>query len=368
MADSATILGVLPSSAQWPLSTLAIDAVWIMTAVLILRALRHVRTAGTRLQMVCATADFAFVASSLMASAVAPGANPESTLLLGAGAMGLLCAISALRLSVVTTGYATCLGLAGFAAGSVAIRPSGDTVFGGAMLILINGSLCGYLTHRSWQSAQLLLERGRLARFLPREVADQISQGDAALGGREMVVTVLFSDLQGFTALSENLPPADIVAMFNEIRARMTAVVFEHLGTLDKFVGDATMAVFGAPLTRPDDAARALRCALAMRAAMNELNAERQRKGLATLRAGFGMHTGRVIAGNVGSSERLEYTVIGDAVNVAARVESLTRQLGADILCTAATREAAGDAFVTRALGSVEVKGRTAPVEVFAVG
>jgi adenylate cyclase len=217
-----------------------------------------------------------------------------------------------------------------------------------------------------------LAERDRvrdlLGKVVSPEIAAQLLQSDLQLGGEEREVTVLFSDLRDFTALSERLPPAEVLALLNRYLDRMSAVVERHGGVIDKYIGDAIMALFGAPVAAPDAAARALAAARAMAAALDQLNAELAAEGRPPLALGIGINTARVIAGNMGSRSRLNYTVIGDGVNLAARLEALTKDpaYGTRILVSGATAAAAGATSGLRPLGPVTVKGRTEPVPVFA--
>ncbi|HVU25192.1 MAG TPA: adenylate/guanylate cyclase domain-containing protein [Opitutus sp.] len=218
-----------------------------------------------------------------------------------------------------------------------------------------------------------LEERDRIRDLLDKnvspEVAAQLLRTGTALGGEEREVTVLFADLRGFTPLSESLAPRDLIGLLNRHLDRMSGVIERQGGVIDKFIGDEIMALFGAPVAQPDDADRALRAALAMQQALRELNAELQAEGRPDLALGVGINTARVIAGNIGSHRRLNYSVIGDGVNVAARLQTLTRtaEYRATILASAATLAAARSTYATRALGTVTVKGRREPVDIFAV-
>jgi class 3 adenylate cyclase len=201
-----------------------------------------------------------------------------------------------------------------------------------------------------------------LRSYVPSQVADRI--GAAPIEQEEVEATILFSDIRGFTTLSERLPPKEVAALLATHLAAMAEVVLEHGGTIDKFAGDAVMAVFGAPDPQPDHAERALRCALAMQARQRELNEASGTAGGEPLGMGIGINSGIVIAGTVGGGGRLEYTVVGDAVNVAQRLQAAAA--GGEILASAATVSAASNVRVEPA-GSQEVKGRRESVESFRV-
>jgi adenylate cyclase len=201
-----------------------------------------------------------------------------------------------------------------------------------------------------------------LRSYVPSQVADRI--GAAPIEQEEVEATILFSDIRGFTTLSERLPPKEVAAVLATHLAAMAEVVLEHGGTIDKFAGDAVMAVFGAPDPQPDHAERALRCALAMQARQRELNEASGTAGGEPLGMGIGINSGIVIAGTVGGGGRLEYTVVGDAVNVAQRLQAAAA--GGEILASAASVSAAPNVRAEPA-GAQEVKGRREPVECFRV-
>jgi len=218
-----------------------------------------------------------------------------------------------------------------------------------------------------------LAERDRVRDLLDKnvspEVAAQLVREGAALGGEEREVTVLFCDLRGFTPLSEGLSPPELVALLNRYLDRMSAAIEAQGGVIDKYIGDEIMALFGAPVAAPDSADRAVRAALAMREALAALNRELAAEGRPPLAFGVGVNTARVVAGNIGSHRRLNYSVIGDGVNLAARLQTLTRraEFSADILVSESTRAALSGRYALRDLGETDVKGKSRAVRVHAV-
>lgn len=218
-----------------------------------------------------------------------------------------------------------------------------------------------------------LAERDRvrdlLGKVVSPEIAAQLLHSQAVLGGEEREVTILFSDLRNFTALSEHLAPQEVLTLLNRYLDRMSAIIEEHHGVVDKYIGDAVMALFGAPIADEHAADHALAAALAMRRALIELNQELAAEGRPALRFGVGINTSRVVAGNMGSRRRLNYTVIGDGVNVAARLEELTKDPAyqSSILVSETTLRYARRSFATRALGEISVRGRIESIKVFAL-
>jgi adenylate cyclase len=207
------------------------------------------------------------------------------------------------------------------------------------------------------------------SRYVSKDVYEQLVANPslAALGGARRHMTVLFSDIRGFTTMSEKGTPEDVVGQLNQLFTRMVPVVFEHRGTVDKFVGDMIMALYGAPLDDQDHAEHAVQTALTMIKTLQELNGEWAAAGKPTLDIGIGINTGDMIAGNVGSESIMSYTVIGDAVNLGARLESLNKDYGTRIIISDATRERLKGRYDIHPLGDVVVKGKSKPVAIFEV-
>ncbi len=219
-----------------------------------------------------------------------------------------------------------------------------------------------------------LAERDRVRDLLDKNVspavAAQLLRDGATLGGEEREVTILFADLRGFTTMSEKFTPRDLLTLLNRYLDRMSGEIERHGGVIDKFIGDGIMALFGAPVAQGDAAERALSAALGMERALADLNRELAAEGRPPLGVGIGVNTARVVAGNIGSHRRLNYSVIGDGVNVASRLQSLTRtaEYRTNVVTSTATIAAVGEKkFTFRPLGTVQVKGRHEPVEIFAV-
>lgn len=209
--------------------------------------------------------------------------------------------------------------------------------------------------------------REAFSRYLNPELARLVSENPdmLALGGTRRTLTVLFSDIRGFTSISEGLEPETLVEILNVYLGEMTGIVFEHDGTLDKYIGDAIMAVWGAPVELENHAALACSAALDMGARLRERQEDWTARGWPRIAAGIGLHTGDMVAGNMGSTHHLSYTVMGDNVNLGSRLEGLTKNYGVSLLVSEATLAAAGDGFVARELDLVAVKGKALPVRIF---
>jgi class 3 adenylate cyclase len=254
----------------------------------------------------------------------------------------------------------------------------------GLLLVLAIAGALGVLllfarlrrAHREIERHQTALERTiervehierAFQRFAPLEIVEQFAQGDAAHETAYRQVTIMFADLKGFTAMSERIEPDVMVEMLNGYFRAMNRALTEHHGHLSRLMGDGLMALFGSFDHNPWQAADAVRAALAMRAALAEYNGELALRGLPSLAFGVGLNSGQAVAGVMGSDHLMEFTVIGDAVNLAARVESLTRELGVDILVTEPVRAALDERFAMREMQATVVKGKSEPIVTFAV-
>jgi adenylate cyclase len=238
------------------------------------------------------------------------------------------------------------------------------------------GALANYAAvavERARLNAKIVAEekkRERLGRFLSPQVTARIiatsESQSAALGvPEEREVTVLFADIVGFTRMSETMSPAAVALILNDYLSRMTDVIFKYEGTLDKYIGDAIMAVFGAPLDMPDHASRAIKTALEMRERLDEFNAERKEGG-PHLRIRIGINSGKAVAGEIGSINKKEYTVLGDTVNIASRLESSVAS-PMNIVIGEYTQDLVKDEFECRSLGAKELKGKEKVVKAYEV-
>ncbi len=213
------------------------------------------------------------------------------------------------------------------------------------------------------------LYRQQFGRYVSRQIADKIlaNPEKSFWDAERRRVTILFSDIRGFTSMSEKVPPEVIVARLNEYLALMIDIVFKHEGTLDKFIGDAVMALFGAPLSLGNDEERAVRAAVDMQKAAADLSWRWAKQGLPEFKIGIGIHTGEIVVGNIGSEKRMEYSAIGDAVNLASRLESLNKEYKTSTLISEETYNAVKKIAETRFVDNVNVRGRVEPVTIYEV-
>ncbi len=208
--------------------------------------------------------------------------------------------------------------------------------------------------------------RNTMSRYMSKTVVDQLlASGEAVLGGTGRDVSVLFSDIRGFTSISERLGAKETVALLNEYFTDMVDIVFAHNGVLDKYIGDMIMAVFGSVMQSDDDASNAALVGNRMMTALHQLNQRRAARGGEVIRIGVGISTGNVVAGNIGSLKRMEYTVIGDRVNLAERLESANKFYGTSILVCDATYAAIKDHSIAREIDLIRVRGRNMPTAIY---
>ncbi|MDO8734009.1 MAG: adenylate/guanylate cyclase domain-containing protein [Elusimicrobiota bacterium] len=209
--------------------------------------------------------------------------------------------------------------------------------------------------------------RNTFGRYVSSSVAEAILSGRLKLGGERKKATVLFSDIRNFTSMSEKLPPEDIVEFLNEYFTEMVSIITKYEGVLDKFIGDAVLAVFGVPISQPGDAHRALFAALEMQERLKIFNETRSKAGKNNINIGIGINTGELVAGNIGSEVRMEYTVIGDTVNVSERIEELNKEFGTKILISENTYKEIKDEVEVREIQSVSIRGKERKITVYEV-
>ena len=232
----------------------------------------------------------------------------------------------------------------------------------------------GLLTSSFVQMGKGLAEREKLmisfSKFTNKTIAQKAASGELALGGENRVATIFFSDIRSFTAMSETMQPKEVVEFLNAYMTRMVECVNKTNGVVDKYIGDAIMAVWGAPESAgspAQDALNAVTAALMMRVSLFNFNKERKERGLPPVKIGCGINSGPVVAGQIGSNERMEYTVIGDAVNLASRTEALNKPFATDVLITENTYNLIKDKVIVQEMPGVHVKGKTDAIKMFAV-
>jgi class 3 adenylate cyclase len=216
-----------------------------------------------------------------------------------------------------------------------------------------------------------LVERERLhdafGRYVGQAIAEDVMRRGVSMGGATVNAAVLFADIRGFTEMSERMTPTEVVGLLNRYTAAMEPSILEAGGFINKFGGDSLLAIFGAPVPQPDHAERAVRAALGMRHALAAFNTREKAEGRRELRIGVGVNCGEMVAGSVGTLNRMEYTVIGDVVNVAARIQALNKEWGTDILVSAEVFDRVKDRVSARAMPPASVQGKSAPLQVYAL-
>jgi class 3 adenylate cyclase len=324
-----------------------------------------------------------FLLMSLLPMAVlSVAALTRANALLGADAAtaGAIMRNLILVVALLTAGgLAVSVRLAGFVAGSVAeplreVQAAMARVERGALdahCTVVSNDELGAVAEGFNRMVEGLRERESIretfGKYVSPEVRDEILAGRASLAGGLREVTILFADLRDFTPWVECTPADEVVASLNAYFSEMDAAIRTHDGLVLQFIGDEIEAVFGAPLRNPRHAESAVRAALEMRRRLDTWNARRSEAGKVALRHGIGIHTGTVIAGNIGSSERLSYALVGDAVNLTSRIQALNKEFGTDILVSGVTRVLLDSGHEFKPLPTVRVKGRAAEVEVFSL-
>ncbi len=233
----------------------------------------------------------------------------------------------------------------------------------GVVLALVGGLVVNYAA----EGRQKRFIKGAFSQYLSPVVIEQLVRNPErlTLGGEKKPLTILFSDIRGFTGISETLDPQELTALLNAYLTAVTAVIYEEGGTIDKYEGDAVIAFWNAPIEMPDHAARAVRAALRYQEKLRDINPRLKQEFGHELVARIGLNTGPVVIGNMGSAQRFNYTFLGDAGNLASRLEGLNKPFGTPILVSQVTREMAGDEFVFRKIARVAVVGRKEPVTVY---
>jgi class 3 adenylate cyclase len=243
--------------------------------------------------------------------------------------------------------------------------------------VLLQARITAGLERKRWHDREeqyrMQLERNEqfiratFGRYVSDEVVANLLEKPEGLklGGDLREVTILMSDIRAFSTICERLPPDQVMKMLNNYLGTMSEIIMGHQGTIDEFIGDAILAIFGAPISRPDDADRAVQCALDMQQAMNDINRDNREAGLPEISMGIGVNTGAVIAGNIGSEKRSKYGVVGHHVNLTARIESQTA--GGEVLISETTRDKLNLAFGIGEQKQVRVKGIKEPVSIYQV-
>ena len=343
-------------------------AIYILFAITAFVAVRRVTPTPRRVRvmpLVATTFDVGFIAAMDWVDIQHGTLELEGTVIL----LALILSYSLLRYGLESLLYATALAIVTFTA---ALVGSGGFAWTRWSFVAFGFVACATLLGFTRQAVRRafvdLKRRESLSRLVAPKVVDEILAGrEGRLQPARREVTVLFADIRDFTSYSESRAPEDVLRFLDDYFGRMTQVVQGHDGSVNKFIGDGLMALWGAPAAIDDHATRAVKAALDMRKVMAEINAYREADGEPPLQIGIGVHTGEVAAGMLGGSGQSEYSVIGDAVNLASRIEGLTKEHGAGILVSDATWALLDGRFAGERIGEVVVKGRRGRVVIHAL-
>lgn len=352
--------------------TLILDFVFVFSSSLILFLVLKVRYHSS-LKFFTITLDYVVVAIMLKFD---PTVSKEAITIPWLSLIATLFIFmnNLIRFSKSATIYSACLSVIFFLLipYSMTGETSSDTI-SMVMPLIMMLSLGYYITRTHSLMMREANTKKMMERFLPPQLMEELykQRNNLAAGGKYQKVTILFSDIRSFTELSEALPAEKVVSLLNDYLSTMTEIIFKHEGTIDKFIGDAIMTIYGAPLQRDNDEERSISTALDMLQGLKQVN-ERHPELQAPLQIGIGIHTGDVIVGNIGSEKRLDYTVIGDNVNLSSRIEGLTKYYKCPILITEKTLESlsktsAKDSFLIREVDTVQVKGKSISIKIYQV-
>ena len=337
----------------------------ILTAIMVHRVSARVEHARWR-PLVLTVVDFALITTmGIVYMKAGHGFAPSRH----AVASAIVIAFSVARLGVFQVVFSVGLALISLAISSSygGVMFTYDIMFSAAGYIVLGFMIA--ITNRAAEKMFAgLRSRDNLTRFLPRQVAERvISAGPQALAPVEREVTVMFSDIRGFTAMSEGLSPREVLTFLDDYFGRMSQIIKGHDGVVGKFLGDGLLAFWNVPDQLPDHAQRAVRAARDMRKVLRELNDHRAKTNLPPIRIGIGIHTGPVAAGMLGGALQSEYTVIGDAVNVASRIEGLTKDHAVDVLISETTFANLPEPRRGDKLATAEIRGRKEPIVLYTI-
>jgi adenylate cyclase len=341
----------------------------IFTLATLVAVHRFAKPSVTRVRwipLVLATVDFSFATAMGLLDYTTRGYHNPGMTVIG---VGIVMSFSVARSPAYHVVYSIVLAEASYliqaASTGHLVDQTAATVFiaGGLLVLGLMILLTNIAVRRMFAG---LRKRDNLTRFLPRQVAERVlTIGPEALAPVQREVTVMFTDIRGFTAMAEGLEPREVLRMLDDYFGRMSQIVKGHDGVVGKFLGDGLLAFWGVPDRLDDHASRAVRAARDMRRAVRELNQHRDRTGLPPIRIGIGIHTGTVAAGMLGGALQSEYTVIGDAVNVASRIEGLTKQHDVDVLVSETTWTQLPTGKRGDRLAAAEIRGRKEPVVLY---